>query len=200
MEKDVNTNLKTNIKIIAYIVIGLAFIFIGFICYDKFFNTEKPPIPTPVPTDNIIDNKITNLDRIEITDVDQTIYIGEKEYIIKKEVTVDGAFLLIDDEIQEITDLGTAYADFAYVTNEFAFFTIVAQDGESIVYAIDKDGNALTFDDKDYQMQNITIDDGILIARGHIFCGLDGDCPDKDLIIEYKDNVITVYPKNNENS
>ena len=203
MEENNNTNLKVNIKIVAYIVFGLAIIFIGFICYDKFFNIEKAPVVNPTPINTISDDKIKVLNRVEIKDQDQVVKIEDKEFKIRKEITVDGAFLLIDDSIQELWDLETVYADFAYVTNKFILFTVAAQDGESIVYAIDKDGKEIATDDTDgtneearYQIHDITLNNDVIETKGHVFCGLDGNCPDKDLIIKYENNKISVVLKN----
>lgn len=46
-----NNNSKIIIVILAILLIGA----LGFICYDKFINKEKPPVPTPtpVPTDDV---------------------------------------------------------------------------------------------------------------------------------------------------
>ena len=38
-----NNNSKIIIVILAVLLIGA----LGFICYDKFINKEKPPVPTP---------------------------------------------------------------------------------------------------------------------------------------------------------
>ena len=205
---DNNVNKKTNnaYKVIIFLLVLLLLGAIGFICYDKFINTEKPPIPnnneiinTPTPNNEnqeniVVVDKITIFDRVEVIDTDKLFTIGAKVYKIRKETTVDGAFLLIDDTIRE-NDLGTVYADFAYVTNDFILFTTVAQDGEVVSYAIDKEGKEIVTNNNEYQMHDIKLSEGRLIASGHIFCGLDGDCPDKDLIILYSDNVITVQLK-----
>ena len=207
MDNDVNKKSTGTYKIIIFLLVLLLFGAIGFICYDKFINTEKPPIPnnedttnTPTPNNEekeniVIVDKITKFERTEVVDTDKAITIGDKEYKVRKETTVDGAYLLIDDAVRERGDFETAYADFVYVTNYFAIFTTVAQDGEVLSYAIDQNGNRIITNDNEYQMNNIKLSDGIITANGHIFCGLDGDCPDKELIILYADNTITVKPK-----
>ena len=198
-----NSNDNLNVKVNSYsklIIVILSILLIGaigFICYDKFINTEKPPVSTPVPSNDVDENKITSFKKVTITDNDQIINIGEKEFKIKKETTIDGSFLLIDDTIQYVDDMETAYADFAYVTNKYIIFTIIGQDGELISYAINNDGKKINTNDNKYQMQDIKNVDGTIVARGHIFCGLDGDCPDKELLIKYENNTITVLPKNN---
>ncbi len=165
-----------------------------FISYDKFFNQEKPPVPTPSTTD-IIDDKITSLERVEITDTNKIANVGGKEFTIKQELTVDGAYLYINDVVQVPTDNETIYADIAYVTNKYIIFTNPGQDAEIISYAIDKDGKPITVNDNDYQMHDIVLANDNLEASGHIFCGLDGDCPDKTLVIKYENDTITVTPK-----
>ena len=194
-----NLNVKANSysKLIIVILSILLISAIGFICYDKFINTEKPPVPTPVPSSDVDENKITSFKKVTITDNDQIINIGEKEFKIKKETTIDGSFLLINNTIQYVDDMETAYADFAYVTNKYIIFTIIGQDGELISYAINNDGKRINTNDNKYQMQDIKNVDGTIVARGHIFCGLDGDCPDIELLVKYENNTITVLPKNN---
>ena len=197
MNNELNNNSRNKliIVILGVVLVGA----LGFICYDKFINNEKPPIPTPVviPSNDVDKDKITTLKKVTITDIDQIVNIGEKEFKIRKETTIDGSFLLIDNDIRNIGDMETVYADFAYATNKFMFFTIIGQDGELISYAIDSTGKEITFNDNKYQMQDIKLVDGNLEASGHIFCGLDGDCPDKKLQIKYENNAITVLPKNN---
>ena len=190
-----NVNKKKTFIIV--FITCLTFFAIGLVCYDKFFNKEKPPVPTPTPevTNNINDNIITNFNKIEITDENQVANVDGKEYKIKREITVDGAYLLIDDVVVDVDGDTTVYADNAYVTNKYILFTNPGQDGEIISYAIDKNGKQITVNDNEYQMHDLVLEDGILMAKGHIFCGLDGDCPDKDLIIKYENNIITVNIK-----
>lgn len=140
-------------------------------------------------------NQISSVSRIEINDNNQEVSIGDSKFNIRKTLTVDGAFLLIDDNTIEVRNSETLYAEFAYVTNKYIIFTVTAQDWESIVYVMDKDGKAIAFEDNDYQIHNLEVIDGNLHASGHVFCGLDGNCPDKDLIVNYKNNIIIVVPK-----
>lgn len=196
-----NSNSKIVIVILVILLVGT----LGFICYDKFINTEKPPVPTS--DDKINKDGITSLGRIEITGENQIVNLDGKEFKIKKEITVDGAFLLIDDNIQYVWDIETVYAEYAYVTNKYIIFTVNAQDWETITYAIDKNGNQIEVDDinkdendtgdnsQQYQLHNFKVVDNKLQASGHIFCGLDGSCPDIDLIINYENNKIIVIPK-----
>ena len=212
---DLSGKSNNSVKIIIILIVALLIGVLGFICYDKFINKEKPPVPTPTPisTSSTDGNesgseKITTLKRIQLTDVDQIANVDGKEFKIKKEITVDGAYLLIDDAIQYVEDIETAYAEYAYVTDKYIIFTVNAQEGETIAYAIDKNGNSISIDDvnKDenekgedkqvYQIHDLKIVDDNLQASGHVFCGLDGDCQDIDLILKYENNTITVLPKN----
>ncbi len=183
---------KIGIIILTLILIGA----IGFVCYDKFFNTEKLPVPTPIQKDDkTSDNNITKLTRITITDTNQLVTIGNKEYNIKKEVTVDGAFLLINDAIQELWDMETVYADYAYVTNKYIIFT-TKEDLETIVYAIDEEGNEIATNDNKYQVHDLKVTDNKVYAKGHVSCELEDSCQEEELIITYENDIITVLKNN----
>ena len=140
-------------------------------------------------------DKITSVDKIAISDADQVVNLGGKDYKIKKEISVDGSFLLINDKTINTDNGGTVYADNAYVTNKFIIFTIIGQELDEIVYAIDENGNKIEISDNKYQIHDLKVVNEHLQASGHIFCGLDGDCPDVDLDIIYENNKIIVTPK-----
>ena len=187
MEENITDKKKTNTMVFIFTVV-IMILLLAVILYSVLGN-KKEPNNEKEPETIVNVDKITNVDKIEITDTDKTIYIDTKEYKIKRQTTVDGEFLLIDDNIVERDDSTTVFAQTAYVTNKFAIFTAVAQDWDKVMYAMDKDGNRLTVDDSDYQIHDLTVVDGELHAQGHVFCGLDGDCPDQDLLIKYdKDN------------
>lgn len=192
-----NENVKKNNRMVTVILLILLLAAIGYIVYDKCIKMEKPSEMEPTNViERVKSDKITSLKRVAITDKEEEINIDGNKYKIKREISVDGAFLLIDDALKETENGSTIYADYAYVTNKYAIFTVIAQDWETIVYIIDKDGKQITFEDNDYQVHDFKIIDGNLETSGHIFCGLDGDCPDKELIINYVDNSITVTTKN----
>lgn len=197
MDNNLDKKVKANDKfrmIFMVILLLLLIVPLAFISYDKFFNKETPPEPTPslVPTDDTYDDTITIFNRINIDENEQVINVDGVQYKIKKEISVDGVFLLINGETLDLEASEIAYADFAYITNKFIIFTLAAQDGEAISYVMDKNGNEITYNSNNYQMSDIKLVDGNIEARGHVFCGLDGDCPDKDLIFKYEDNMITV--------
>lgn len=208
-----NDSKKKNSFIICILII-LLLVTVGYIVYDKFLKDDKT-IKTSTNSESsssenesIKTNEITTLKRIQITDVNQIANVDGKEFRIKKEISVDGAYLLINDSIVDAGGETTAYADFAYVTNKYIIFTIITQEAESISYAINKEGNEILVDDvnkdsnktgedtRQYQIHDLKIVDGILHTSGHVFCGLDVECIDKDLIIKYENNKITVIPVN----
>lgn len=178
--------------IIAVLVIVIALFYSGILT-GKGTKTIKENNNTSLEVNK---NQITNVSRIEINDNNQLVSIGDSKFNIRKTLTVDGAFLLIDDNTIEVENSETLYAEFAYVTNKYIIFTVTAQDWESIVYVMDKDGKAIAFEDNDYQIHNLEVIDGNLHASGHVFCGVDGNCPDKDLVVKYENNSITISPKN----
>lgn len=197
MENSVNNSSDKNMKTKTFVItflICIIFFALGLICYDKLINKEK--LPVTIPGDDVVVDKVSSLDRLVINETNQIANVDGTEYKIRKELTVDGAFLLINDEMRDVGGETTAYADFAYVTNKFIIFTIVAQDGEKISYIMDKGGSEITYNDNDYQMHDFKIVDGSVYASGHIFCELDGDCPDKELVIKFENNTVDVIPKN----
>ncbi len=190
MEENIIEKKKSNTMLIIFTIV-IMILLLAIILYGVLGNKKDDPVDKEPETIVNVD-KITTVDKIEITDTDKTIYIDTKEYKVKRETTVDGEFLLIDDNIVERDDSTTVFAQTVYVTNKFAIFTAVAQDWESVMFAMDKDGNKLTVNDNEYQIHDLKVLDGELHASGHIFCGLDGDCPDQDLLIKYDKDANTL--------
>ena len=106
----------------------------------------------------------------------------------------DGNLFINNKQIFDSNNEPTS-AQIAYATNKYILFVAAAQDAGVISYAIDKDGNKINIVDNNYQIHNLVSEGDYIKARGHIFCGLDGNCPDKDLIIKYENNTITVIKK-----
>ena len=180
--------------IIAILTIVIALFYSGILTGKNSNNTNKQDNNITIKDNN--SDTITDVRRVIITNDNQVVKLGDMEYKLKKEISVDGAFLLIDDQMIDLENSEVLYAEIAYVTNKYIIFTVAAQDWESIVYVMDKDGKAIAFEDNDYQIHNLKVNDGILCASGHVFCGVDGNCPDKDLVIKYENNSITISPKN----
>ena len=215
MEENLNTNneinkSKNSSTIIIVVLVVLLIGALGFICYDKFINKEKPPVPTPTPTITgtptptvtdsvtpansvVIDETIT-LKEISIPNYDEEVnidYLGHNYLIQIKEGN-----LFINNDQKFDSNKNPISAQAIYVTKNFILFTAVAQDLSVVSYAMDKDGNKINIVDNDYQIRDLKVENGILTAMGHIFCGLEGDCPDKALIIKYENATIIISPKN----
>ena len=189
------TNSKKDIAIIILFLIIAIMAVIITLFYSGILKGKT--VDNNAQKENIVDvDKLTDVKRLIITETNQEANIGDKVYRIRREITVDGAFLYVDDVLIELENSETAYAEIAYVTNKYIIFTVAAQDWESIVYVMDKDGKAIAFESNDYQIHDLKVNDGILCASGHVFCGVDGNCPDKDLVIKYENNSITISPKN----
>lgn len=182
---------KMIIPVLVFALVLIAALVVLYFCNNKGKsentkgNNDKPSI----------NEKITTVSKITIKDTDQVVKIGEKEFKIRKETNVDGSFLLINDKTINTDDGGTIYADTAYVTNKFIIFTVIGQELDDIVYAIDQDGNKIKIEDNKYQIHDLKVVNEHLQASGHIFCGLDKDCKDVDLDIIYENNKIIVTPK-----
>jgi hypothetical protein len=166
-----------------------------YFCNNKKANSNNKGNGNKEKEATVVVDKITSVNKISINDTNQIANVDGKEFKLKNEISVDGSFLLIDDKIQSLDNGETIYADNAYVTNKFIIFTVIAQDNESMVYVINKDGKPISFESNNYQIHNLKVVNDHLQASGHIFCGEDGDCPDVDLDIIYDSNKIVVSPK-----
>lgn len=186
-----NENTKKNNKMVTVILLILLLAAIGYIVYDKCIKLEKPAgIEQTDNIESVISDALIGLKRVAITDKEEEISIGSNKYKIKREISVDGAFLLINDSLRETLNGSTIYAEYAYVTNKYAIFTVVGQYAEDIVYAIDKDGKEISLDENNYQMDNFEIVDGKLQATAHVSC--ETSCVDKVVVIKYENNTITI--------
>ena len=207
--------MEKNRKVIVGILGGLLLISLGFICYDKFLKKdditkndcdcpkcqecdkvkecENTPLQCNCPNVSNFGEKINSFKEIKLTATNQTIKIGSKTVKVKTGTYENNdGYLAIDDYIVNYPlGSGKVHVDKAYITDKFIFFTGVAQDGEIIQYVLGEKGEIIP-NNNQYQMHNFKIVDGYLHASGHIFCGLDGNCPDKDLLIKYIDNTLIV--------
>ena len=213
MENEKNKGIGKNI-IIAVLVV-LLLIAGGYIGYDKFLknnneskNIDNCPIcevcekcETNTNECNCLNNsqnygeKLSGFKEIKLTKENQTIKIGSREFKVKNGTyeNVDG-YLSIDDYVVNYSHgLGKVHMGHLYLTDKFMFATSSSQDGDYIAY-VKGEKNEIGINNNEYQMHDFKLVDGYLHASGHIFCGLDGDCPDKDLIIKYIDNTLIVVP------
>ena len=74
-QKDKKDSGKVGIIVALIILLASA---VGFICYDKFINTEKPPVPTPTPT--VSPSPVP-------TDNTETEYAEWMKYILEQDIT-----------------------------------------------------------------------------------------------------------------
>ena len=209
-----NNGSKVIIAVLAVLLIGA----LGFICYDKFINKEKPPVPTltpmptptssPVPTDNIntniIEASVGEVKSVELTNKNQTIKFGNNllqlrvddnygnnEYITYK--------LFINDKLIEKRSYGEneheIYVNYAFVTNKFVLFTGIYQAPYTLSYAIDANGNEIKIDDDSLYagVKDIHYEGDSIIATTYPIG--DVDYYEKTVIIKYENNSIKIVPK-----
>ena len=197
LEVKSNNSSKIIIVILAVLLVGA----LGFICYDKFINKEKPPIPTPIPSNNnesnTDDNEIKYLKSLDLTDENQTIQIGGKSFKLHVEDfdEYDPGKLFINDTLIKENEFDGILAEIVYYTNEFAFFVAKGQSNNYYIsYAIDRYGNKLDIKGDSYQMEGFKLNNGIITATGAICCDATEttDSKIKTLSINYVNNSIIV--------
>lgn len=199
-KKDCPNKLLTILMIVC---VTLSVVILGIISYDKFLKKEeKRAVPNNVvpasnpshdcdcpkcTSDKNLGEKVDSLKEIALTENNQEFKINGKVLKLRKNTN---GILMINDEIIKVGEYELEPYN-AYVTDKYIFATIMGQDGEHIDFAIGDNGEIVA-NNNSYQMMDFRINDGYLHASGHIFCGLDGDCPNKDLIIKYIDNTLIV--------
>ena len=172
---------KNNSKVIITILSVLVLCLAGFIVYDKTLNNNSKE------NTNNYGEKISSFKEIKLTTENQTIKIGNRQIKIKID---DFGELFINDYDEKIT------VSKAYLTDKFIFFTGFGQDGEMIRYFLNEHSNFENgFNNNEYQMQDFKLVDGYVRATGHVFCGLECDATDKNLVIKYIDNTLIVIPE-----
>lgn len=210
MEKGLENN--NGLKVMLIIFILLSVILGGFILYDKvlkeendnFIKTESScdcekcekcqefkecdntPSQCNCPSVSILGQKISSLKKIKLTHTNQTVKVGNKEFKVK--IDDDGEYLSINDYVR-----GQVYADTAYVTDKYIFFTSVAQSGNVIQYAQGVEGE-IGVNDNGYLINDdsFKIVDKYLHASGGAWCGMECELPSKDLLIKFIDNTLIV--------
>ena len=202
-----NTEKRKNESIVTIILAVLLLCSCGYICYDKLLKKEsscncpKCQECATCQENTNLEEKVNSLKEITVTTTNQSIKIGNKTYSIKTG-TYDGndGYLSINNNIVD-SSLGNGKVHFerAYLTDKFMFVTGAAQEGELIQYALGENG-AITINDNNYSIGNIRLVDGYLHATGHVNCmggysvddDIDENCQDKDLLIKYSNNTLTV--------
>ena len=91
-----------------------------------------------------------------LTETNQNIKIGKRTYKVKRGASSE---IYVDDYKEDV------YAEYLYLTDKFAIFTVDGQYIESISYALSENGPAVV-NDNTCQMGNFKIIDGYLYATG----------------------------------
>ena len=195
-----NNSSKIIIAILAILLVGA----LGFICYDKFINNEKPPVS--IPTDE--GAKTIKLDKIELTNDNQTTTLGNNTYTVLSQL--EAGYLYINNEAILDSDGNNISAHSAYITDDFMFFVgngqSYSESGEMyqeyITYAIDVNGDRISINndshlivDSFYPLRNIRVENGEIIADGLRFSDADNYTLTK-LVIKNENNMVTIVPKN----
>ena len=193
---ELNVKPSNNSKIIIVILVILLIGALGFICYDKFINKEKPPVPTSTPTPTpTIDKSITveRLDTIKLTTVNQNIKIGNNNYSVRIN-SEDDYNLYINDSL-----ISSDFAvDTVYTIDNFAFFTFYGKFDSSIYYAIDSNGKEIKVEDNNYYIHDIHLDNGLIVGKGMTVTDAldeDSNTTEVELVVKYENNTITVTKK-----
>lgn len=212
-------NNKKDNSLLIIIVLGILLIgSLGFICYDKFINTEpaKSKDSTPVVTPNDkqceecqkcdnnisecncptctsnLGEKINTIKEVKVNDKNQTIKIGKKEYKVRRD---SDYHLLINDESVNNWSGDEIYADHGniYLTDKFLFVTVVGQFDEWINYALGENGEIVA-NNNGVQMKQFKVTNGYLHATGGVPIAGDYDMyvNEHDLLIKYIDNTLIV--------
>ena len=202
---NVVTEKNNNSKIIIVILVVLLIGALGFICYDKFINKEKPPVPTPSTTPEPTDNNksITTLKEVKLTPENQTITIGNNNLNIRIESESDYSLYINDSLVQDNhtfneTD-NTLYfsSNTVYVTDNYAFFIGYGQ-FDMIDYAIDSNGKEINVENNNYYIHDIHLDNGLIVGKGMTVTDAldeDSNAAEAELIVKYENNKITVTKK-----
>jgi hypothetical protein len=156
----------------------------------------------PACTTNL-GEKISSVKEIKLTEKNQTIKIGNKEFKVRVGTGDNDGILAIDDFYITYTS-SDGYVDHAYLTDKFIFFTNDAQAGEIINYAYSP-VHVMAVNDNGFQLSDnsFKVVNGYLHTEGAPFCGdevLDPNtskeyiehCKDRDLLVKYIDNTLIV--------
>ncbi len=203
-KKDCPNKLLTTLMIVC---VTLSVVILGIISYDKFVKKDEEKVVPVVPQatgqsstnceNSNFGEKVYTVNKIDLSNINQKVTIGNKTFNLKvdnHDNTQD--VLYINDEVANsyhgYNNFVILVPPVAYQTEKYIIFTSVGQDDDGIDYAIDENGKEIVINDNGYQMHGFKIVDGYLHATGHIFCGLECDISDKELVIKYIDNTLIV--------
>ena len=149
-----NNNSKIIIVILAILLIGA----LGFICYDKFINKEKPPVPTPSPSPT--------------TDKDDTIKNEYSEWMTYL-LNLNNSKISLDDDIKHkdmtIEDLRGFFNEVN--SYQYTLTKVYAGTGDGLNIRIEYSKNG-----KDYMVRFQPLKNGISVIFDF------NDMTDKELI------------------
>ncbi len=190
------------LMILMVVCVLLSLATLGIVAYDKYIRSDdlEHPILKPI-SGNKEDAKdksnndityVNNLSNFAITDVNQSVKLGNREYKVKTgSQDKEDYVLFINDKVIS-KDNNFVHADQVFVTDKYALFTSAGQYGLSIVYAIDNEGNELTIkNDNQIQMNSLKIVSGILHATGNKVC-FENCEPEHDIMVLYFGNSLII--------
>ena len=179
---------------------------LGIVVYDKFIRKDEKmertvlkPIDVKCEASNNNSQSngvsINSLREIKLTNTNQTVRVGNKELKLRigKNDIFDNA-LFINDSIVYNTNGEAVYIENTYVTDKYVMFATIGQCGNHINYAIDENGNIITVNNNDYQLNDLQIKDNKLYANGMLCRG--EPFPESNVIIKYIDHTLIVTPAN----
>ncbi len=218
MKKKVSNKKKHNRKhsygkMIMIILVCLLVGIIVIICNNKSNNAEKPPVPkstaevlidtptVPKPTSEVLidtptdNNGYTTLEMVKLVNENRNVIIGDNVFTVFNKL--ESKYVFINDK--EIYDENgkNVSADLLYIIDNFAFFTRTDQ-VETIIYAIDSNGNKIKVQDNGYYIREVRLEDGLVVCNGMKIADAvngKGSATEKELVIKYENNVVTIEPK-----
>ncbi len=134
-------------------------------------------------SDVYLGEKVASVKELKLTQTNQNVKVGNKTYKVKID---DSNKLYVDD----YNVGGDIYADHLYLTDKFAFFTVIGQYNEYISYSLSEKGR-VGISDNGCTMGKFKVVDGYLHATGGTEIGFE-EWEDKDLLIKYIDNTLIV--------
>ncbi len=194
--------LRTIIGVVAILVVA-AF---GFIVYDKVLNKEKPPVPTPTTTPEGKEDVEKPIETIKVNKGElREVKLSTSTYRVqldtdyldirigKVEGTDIGGPLYINNSAISEVDVPEKTIDVtnAYITNDVIIFTTSGQKDQVIVYAMGTYNTILLVGENDYQMHDIHMENGEIVATG---VSMSDPSSEKKLLIKYENNVVTIEP------
>ena len=143
---------------------------------------------------SLSNEKVSSVKEINLTNKNQTVKIGNKEYKVKIGTGNDHGMLQIDDNyVNTENSTEHIYVDHAYLTEKYMFFTISGQFAEWIAYVIGEEG-VVAVNNNEAQMQDFKIVNGELHATGGVphSDGYEMVIDNNDLLIKFTDNTLIV--------